>query len=145
VVCCENCFDEEFIREFIKESEEKGNCDYCSGKDVYIAELSDVGEYIRKCIGKAYEDVDESGLYWDSEEKEYTAGKFIEEILLFEYAIFPEEQLDADKQKMLLSDLLSESGPSWGERKDGAFDPLVDGNLLVLRDEFYGPDSNKYE
>jgi len=146
MACCELCFDEEHIIEFIKDNGTKGDCDYCSGKDVYAAELSDVGNFIRECINKAYEDVDESGLYWDSEEKEYTAGQFVEEILIDEYSIFSEERLGIDEQRVLLNDLLSESGPTWHDITEGAVDPLGGGStLLVLRDEFYGPDSNKYE
>ena len=146
MVCCEKCFDEEHIIELIKEFGTKGDCDYCSGTDVYIADLSDVGEFIRECIGKAYEDVDASGLYWDPEEKVNTAGQSIEEILIDEYSIFSEEIIEADEQTKLLGDLLSESGPSWSDLKDGDADPLDGGSaILVLRDEFYGPDSNKYE
>jgi hypothetical protein len=146
MACCEHCFDEEHIVEFIRDFGIKGDCDYCSSKDVFIADLSDVGEFIRECISKAYEDVDASGgLYWDSEEKEYTAGQYIEEILIDEYAIFSEEKLNIDEQRQLLDDLLSESGPDWHDIKDGAVDPLDGGStLLVLRDEFYGLDSNKY-
>ncbi|MCK9364295.1 MAG: RES domain-containing protein [Syntrophales bacterium] len=146
MACCEKCFDEEHIIQFIKEFETKDDCDYCSGKDVYIADLSDVGGFIRECISKAYEDVNKSGLYWDPEEKENTAGQSIEEILIDEYTIFSEERLDASEQRKLLGDLLSESGPSWSDLKDGDGDPLDGGSaILVLRDEFYGPDSNKYE
>ena len=146
MACCEQCFDEEHIIEFIKELETKGDCDYCSGKDVDIANLSDVGEFIRECISKAYEDVNKSGFYWDPEEKEFTAGEGIEDILIYEYSVFSDERLNVDEQRELLHDLLSESGPSWRDIKHGAFDPLDGGaTILVLRDEFYGPDSNKYE
>ncbi|MGV8058638.1 MAG: RES domain-containing protein [Smithellaceae bacterium] len=146
MACCEQCFDEEHIIEFIKEFGTKGDCDYCSGTDVYIADLSDVGKFIRECINKAYEDVNESGLYWDPEEKVNTAGQSIEEILIDEYSIFSEEIIEADEQSKLLGDLLSKSGPSWRDLKDGDSDPLDGGSaILVLRDEFYGPDSNKYE
>jgi hypothetical protein len=146
MACCELCFDEEHIINFIKDFNTKGDCDYCSSKDVYIADLSDVGEFIRECIGKAYENVDASGLYWDPEEKEYTAGQFIDDILIDEYSIFSEEKLNVDEQRKLLDDILSESGPSWRDIKHGAVDPLDGGStLLVLRDEFHGPDSNKYE
>jgi len=132
--------------QFVKDFENKGKCDFCSGKNVYVAKLSDVGEFIRKCLWKAYEDVDESGLYWDSEEKEYTAGQDIEDILIYEHCIFSEENLNPDKQRELLDNLISESGPSYWDLKDGAVDALDGGSaLLVLRDEFYGPDSNEYE
>ena len=145
MVCCTRCFDDEYLMEFVKSFDTKGACDYCGSKKVYVADLSDVGRFIRQCVSKAYEDVDESGLYWDSEEKEYTAGQFIEDILIDEHRIFSEKKLSADGQRVLLHDLISKSGPKWRDLKDGAIDHLGGSAILVLRDSFYGPDYNIYE
>jgi len=142
--CCEKCFDDEYITQFIIDSKYRGNCNYCGSKKVYVAETSDVGQFIREGINRAYENVDESGMYWDSEEKVYTEGEHVSELLIHTHCIFSDEVLD--KQEDLLNDLLSDSGPSWSDIKDGDYDDLDGGlALLVLRDNYFGPDENKYE
>lgn len=107
--CCEKCFDDKYITQFIINEKHKGHCNYCGSRKVYIADTSDVGQFIREGISRAYENVDNSGFYWDSEEKAYTAGEHVSDLLVYTHCIFSEKV--EDKQDDLLNDLLSDSGP----------------------------------
>lgn len=142
--CCEKCFEDEYITQFIIDSKHRGNCDYCGSKKVYVAETEEVGQFIREGINRAYENVDDSGFYWDSEEKAYTEGEDVIDLLIYKHCIFSE--LVLDEQGNLLKDLLSDSGPSYSDIKDGDVGTLDGGlALLVLKDNYIGPDENKYE
>lgn len=142
--CCEKCFDDEYIKQFIVDDNKKGDCDYCGNSDVFVVDTSEVGQFIREGLTRAYEKVDDSGVYWDSEEKVYTAGEYACDLLIDTHCIFSDEV--SSKQNELLNDLLSDSGPSYSDIKDGDYDDLDGGlALLVLKDSYFGPDENKYE
>jgi hypothetical protein len=142
--CCEKCFDDKYIKQFIVDDNNKGDCDYCGSSGVFVADTSEVGQFIREGLNRAYENVDDSGVYWDSEEKVYTAGEYACDLLIDTHCIFSDEV--SSKQDELLNDLLSDSGPSYSDIKDGDYDDLDGGlALLVLKDNYFGPDENKYE
>lgn len=142
--CCENCFDDEYIKQFIVDDNNKSDCDYCGSSGVFVADTSEVGQFIREGLTRAYEKVDDSGVYWDSEEKAYTEGEHACDLLIDTHCIFSDAV--ADKRQELLDDLLSDSGPSYSDIKDGDVDDLDGGlALLVLRGKYVAPDENKYE
>lgn len=142
--CCVNCFDEKFIQRFIKEKKTKGNCDYCNSKNVYIASTKDVGKFIREGIYRAYKNVDDEGIYWDSEEKECIEGENILDILNNE-GVFSEKIYSIEKESILCNDLIKDSGPNYYEIKDGDLDPIDNGHaLLVLKNLYFGREENRF-
>jgi hypothetical protein len=123
-MCCVECFDDEGIKEHIREYNKKGNCDFCESKDVYFANVSDVGRFIMECVGKKYEDPTNS-VFHDSSEGGYDIqGDFLQDILIWEEQIF--------------SDLIDDPDP--------LFEALIrpDGTLYVRKDP-YGPSSGGWE
>lgn len=61
-----------YLKNYIRENGEKGTCEYCNSQGAYIITTEQIGEYIRECIEKAYEDVDGgTGACYDWEKKEY--------------------------------------------------------------------------
>jgi hypothetical protein len=68
--CCVECFDEPEIKEFIEALEEVGDCDYCDSKGIYIAETSEVADFILEGVERVYEDAVEH-VGFDSSEGGY--------------------------------------------------------------------------
>ncbi len=52
--CYVECFDNRFIKKEIELFDEAGDCHYCNSKNVSIADVGEVGEFIRKCLSKGY-------------------------------------------------------------------------------------------
>ena len=70
--CCEKCFSNKYLKEYILSERNVGKCDYCNSNGVNIISTGEIGAYIRECLKKAYEDIENgTGAYWDSEEKQY--------------------------------------------------------------------------
>ena len=67
--CCEDCFDNEYIKDYIKKNGELGNCDYTGRLDVLVVSVKELGAYFRLCLDKAYEPIDNGtgAMYWDGE------------------------------------------------------------------------------
>lgn len=57
--CCVNCFDDAEIQDFINSADQTGDCDYCGSKKVIIAEVCEVGRFIKGGIERVYEDAAE--------------------------------------------------------------------------------------
>ena len=41
-LCCDKCFDDEYLKEFVRESGEKGFCDFCKQNRRYCIDPSDL-------------------------------------------------------------------------------------------------------
>ena len=50
--CCEQCFLQKNIREYINNRRRIGNCCYCGRKNVAIAQTREVGIFIRESLDK---------------------------------------------------------------------------------------------
>jgi hypothetical protein len=143
--CCINCFNNDHIINFILENGNIGKCDYCESEEIETVETEIIGNYIREKLKLAYENVENSGIYWDSELKEYIEGEDIFEILAFNEGIFSEKIVDKDNQRKLTDDFMTDSGPNWHDISQGADDYFDDGAaLLVLKNKYFGVESNKF-
>ena len=70
--CCEQCFLQKNIREYINNRRRIGNCCYCGRKNVAIAQTREVGIFIRESLDKEYEVLGEdTGSMYDSEDDMY--------------------------------------------------------------------------
>ena len=57
--CCEDCFENKAIKEFIRQkNESSGECGYCGTNNTTLISLQTLKEYLCICINKAYEDID---------------------------------------------------------------------------------------
>lgn len=141
--CCINCFSELEIQNYIELIDELGNCDYCKGINVNIADVADVGEFIREGVKQAYESIDDgTGAIYDSELKEYSEeGQKLDEILYWELSIFS-ENYSYEMTQELCEDLIKESGPSFSDIKHGENDWLANEHL-VFKDALYGEEVTK--
>ena len=76
---CSSCFEEEGICKFIECNSESEVCDFCGNEDEQpiAAEVDDVGNHLRRCVEKEYENAADhlnyesaeggyQGLHWDS-------------------------------------------------------------------------------
>lgn len=69
--CCENCFNNLYIKEFVSSKNRIGDCDYCGAANVNIISAREIWQYFRECFDKAFESIDEgTGAMYDSDTKE---------------------------------------------------------------------------
>lgn len=139
--CCENCFSDMYLKSYIRENGEKGTCEYCNSQGVYIITTEQIGEYIRECIEKAYEDVgDGTGARYDPEEKEYS-NRTREEPLLLSVRDIIEDAFDERVQNTsIIADIFEDSGLGY---KGMDWLGNVDEPHLVLQRDLYGSEATK--
>ena len=51
--CCEKCFSNKYLKEYILSERNVGKCDYCNSNGVNIISTGEIGAYIRECLKKA--------------------------------------------------------------------------------------------
>ncbi len=120
--CCEKCFNEKDIIDYIKSDDMKGDCRYCGNEDVYTKNVIDVGQFVLAGFLRYYEDAAEH-VYHDSSEGGYQLPtKTIHGILLWEDPIFGD---DLKNPELLVKDLVDDNGTPY-VRKD-PYGPLDGG------------------
>lgn len=141
-LCCENCFDENEIVKFIRNSSDVGNCDYCKSEGVYVAFVSVVGEFIREGIEREYESIDYGYEKYLEEEDDYKRkGESVEEILTYTKCIFS-DNLTMEAQDKLLSDLLDSSAP-FGQ--DADYDWIQSDDLVEQSSLYKQESTSEYQ
>lgn len=74
--CCENCFKNLYVKDFVSSKNHIGDCDYCDSTNVNIVSIEEIGQYFRECFGKAFESIEAgTGAMYDSDTKEYLANQ----------------------------------------------------------------------
>lgn len=146
--CCVNCFNQSDIADYIRGCRQFGNCDYCGTQNIEVISTKKAGEYIRSCLDKAYEPLEEgTGAWYDSEEKQYVGingtrtGISVREIIVDEEAIFS-HRTDADE---LFVDLFADSGISDRDDRNGGCDRYADVEMdnFVRRNDLFQSESTK--
>lgn len=147
--CCINCFDNKYLKEFIRKNNKKGCCNYCNSANTNIISTRQIGEYIRDCLDKAYEDIDEgTGAYYDYEYKQYYdyTGEFpliysVREIIIESECAINDNVIETT----LLDDIFEDSGLSFEEKKYGEYDMYedIEAPHLVIKNDLYGVESIK--
>lgn len=135
--CCENCFNNLYIKEFVSSKNCIGDCDYCGSTNVNIVLIEEIGKYFRECFDKAFESIDEgTGAMYDSDAKEYVVKQRYSVIdIVNEEMVFED-----DTSSALLKDIIEESGPSFRDTKHGEYDPYGDiyDENFVIKNDLYG-------
>lgn len=143
--CCINCFSNPFIIKWIQESGNIDECGYCGSESVEVVAVEDLGEFIRECLSKAYANATTDDIPYHMYERADSVYT-IDEILRWDEDIFSADLEDQGKAESLLSDLMSESGPSWRDIAQGDIDEFEGGDAyLILKDSFYSPDHNVFQ
>lgn len=142
--CCENCFNNLYIKEFVLSKNCIGDCNYCGSINVNIVSVEEIGQYFRECFDKAFESIEEgTGAMYDSEAKEYLVNQRYSVIdIVNEEMVFEDDTSDA-----LLKDIIEESGPSFRDIKHGDYDSYGDiyEENFVIKNDLYGIyDTNMY-
>jgi hypothetical protein len=84
--CCLNCFNDEEIQDCISSADQTGDCDYCRSREINVAQVDEVAEFIKAGIERVYEDAAEH-IPHDSGEGGYQfPTKTITDILTDEWA-----------------------------------------------------------
>lgn len=144
--CCEQCFLQKNIREYINNRRRIGNCCYCGRKNVAIAQTREVGIFIRESLDKEYEVLGEdTGSMYDSEDDMYIdrygeeAGMSIRDILFEKEDIF---NYNAGTEQLFV-DLFLDSAVSQEDIKNGEVDKYedIESDLFVVKNALYGSES----
>lgn len=139
--CCENCFSDMYLKNYIRENGEKGTCEYCNSQGAYIITTEQIGEYIRECIKKAYEDVGGgTGANYDPEEKEYGDRKGEEPILLSVRDIIEDAFDERVQNTSIITDIFEDFGLGY---KGMDWLGNVDEPHLVLQKDLYGSEATR--
>lgn len=139
--CCVACFNNKYIKEYIKSFEEINDCSFCNCKDTYVITLEVMGHFLRESLEKGYVNATIDDIPFPAQEH---LAKSITEVLLDVECIFSEE-IDYDVSQRLVEDLFAVSGPSDRDVMQGAIDEWEGGNaLVVLRGAFYAQDNNSF-
>ena len=106
--CCPNCFEDFFLKEFIEDSGENSDCDYCGSTNVKCVEAHDL-ENLFQPLANLYTPVE----YFMPNEllKEFDGETFWEKVNLI-WEVFSEASLD--KSEQLLSDIFELQGDKTG-------------------------------
>ena len=140
--CCEKCFSNPYIQDFIKNHGDVGDCDYCNSKNVYVTSITTLGFFFRECFDKAYEYIEEgTGAYYDSEEKEY-CGPHGEEATKYSVLDILENEyvFDDISNTALIEDIMNASSPSIRDIQNGEIDPYSDiyDDCYTVKNDLYG-------
>ena len=137
--CCEECFNNEYIKKFIRAKGVRGSCDYCGSINSFIIKAEDLGVYVRECLGKAYEPLDGgTGAYLDPDDKEY-CGRTGEPATRYSVIDVLGSE-DVSDNMELLKDIMYTSGPSIRDIQQGEIDPYGDiyDECYVVKDDLEG-------
>lgn len=112
-LCCVNCFSDSEIQQFIKDWGNLNDCGYCGSNNIYVHEVSKVGDFIRMGIDRRYEDAANSVAYESAEGGYQLSTKDIYDILIHEEQIFGESLVDPYP---LIEDLIHPDGTPYVRR-----------------------------
>lgn len=138
--CCENCFSDMFLKDYIKENGETGTCDYCNSQNAHIITTKKIGEYIRECIDKAYEDIDEgTGAYYDGEIKLYLDATG-EEAIRYSFRDIVEDAFDERVENTsIIEDIFEDTNL----RYDIGWLGDIDDTYFVIKNNLYGKETTR--
>lgn len=136
--CCVKCFSEEEIQKFIEKFDEMGVCDYCGNKDVDVAPVEDVGEFVLEGFLRKYEDATHHVSYCSAEGGYQLPHNSITEILQDE-EIFGD---DLDDPSSLIEDLVDDDGTPYVSKNP--YGPLDEEEYIASWDEFCEIVKTKY-
>ncbi len=142
--CCENCFNNTYIKDFVSSKGSIGDCDYCGSTGVNIVSVEEIGQYFRECFEKAFEPIDAgTGAMYDGDSNEYIVG----ERYSVTDIVNDEMVFENDTSDELLEDIIEASGPSYRDIKHGDFDlysDIYDENFVTKNDLYGVYDTNMY-
>jgi hypothetical protein len=146
--CCNKCFQDSAIIEYILSNGEDGNCPICGSLDAKVISLKKLGNYFRERISKAYESIEDgTGAIYDSDEKIYTGaygeeveGESIYDILIQDMEIFS-PHINASE---LLKSIFNSSAPTQRDIQKGEIDdyPDIYDKSYVFKDSLYGVEAS---
>lgn len=146
--CCEKCFKEKAISNYIRKYGNKHKyekCSFCNSKNIYLIKPYKLRKYLLRIIYKKYEDIDNgTGAMYDSETKEYIDYDYkvantysIYSILVDEYDVFNFD--DTNKMEKLLEYIFYKSNNNCFSYKEDMLEEMhyPTEEFLVLKGDLY--------
>ena len=130
--CCENCFSDQYLKNYIKENGEKGDCNFCGGTNVYCIESKRLAGLFQPLVD-LYTIIED--FMWaeqirdlvDSGEGQYVWDKIDEDWQIF-------ESLDYENQRKLFEDMFYDPR----EDEDHLGGPQFLDSFVEVEDDYYG-------
>lgn len=111
--CCVNCFSDPCIQQFIRDCQERGDCDYCGSEDTHIVEVNELAPFLREGVERVYEDAAHRVAYENAEGGYDLATTDMADILHWEWEVFSDT---LDDPTELLEDLGCHGGTPYVRR-----------------------------
>ena len=127
MLCCEKCFNDNYLKEIIKGEGRLDNCDFCGSTEVYCIEPTELADTFSSLV-ELYSPVEDFMPLHDLKEG---YGDQLVDKLQDDWEIFAFYEME--KQQQLLNEMLSPNDPSDGY-------PLFLTSLVEREDEYWGTD-----
>lgn len=113
--CCTSCFDDEFIREYIRgNSSQTGDCDFCGSKRRRLIDVRELADYFQNLIGM-----------YDESDNGYTLISLVQD----EWMVFSDKLHCAGESGGLLESIVNSN---WD---DDSGEPPIDANNTYVKHE----------
>ncbi|RZI52304.1 RES domain-containing protein [Aeribacillus pallidus] len=124
--CCEKCFEDEFLKQLIINNNEKGCCDYCLKKDVYVINIKELSPYFLE-LEKIYTNTEAYVHYDPDVELAAEVGTVLICWINEEWSIFSKEIQYTEIDNKLLFDILNANNEGKYFSPDTIYSKLSDG------------------
>lgn len=101
-LCCIDCFQDKYLREYIKKEGERDVCNFCSTKTDYCVEVDSLLDFFKPLL-KLYEPIEN---FMPRELLKEDTGEFIWDRIDYDWQIFSEE--GCNHRKEIIEEMLSE-------------------------------------
>jgi hypothetical protein len=94
VKCCRRCFEDQFLKEYIEEHGQRGDCEYCGAKAEHAIEAADLEDLFSRF----------TDLYYPSEG---ARGERLADLIEMDWSIFNDQLVVEGKHHELLQEILN--------------------------------------
>lgn len=104
-MCCINCFDDEVLKERIKQEGVIGNCDYCKAKHVACVDASELQSAFKKFLDVYDKTI--RGVYRPEDEDVMDYGQPLHQLIQEDWHVFSDEIEDNNHYAELVKDIFA--------------------------------------
>ena len=125
--CCENCFQNEWLRECIREGyTHEGQCDFCKNDDTNLVHISSLTLFLRNTLD-VYHPL-QYGVNYGPEDDPLYVGESLISLIQDDWQVFDDELVELGKANQLLEEILN-----WDWDDDSGESPINANDLYSYR------------
>ncbi len=113
--CCINCFYDKYLKNFIEESGQIGDCDYCGSINIACIDINKIALILEPLLS-LYSPIEEFVSSEEMKNGQYMENGYFHEFtflweeLLYNWELFDDPLIDANKVETLIEDIVWELG-----------------------------------